>query len=150
VPKEHRHWLLLYASGSPGVLAEALEHRLYEWQRQLEPMLTAVQRGDFAVSLGSTMAELAEQWAKGWVEKHPSASKDAANKEGADKVLRMVGEFFRTQLRARPGPAPLRAIELVHEAGRQADANVNQALVFSNLAAQLFDVHSSGRLSPAR
>jgi hypothetical protein len=132
------------------VLVEALEHGLYEWHRQLEPMLAAVQRGEFVAALGSTMAELAEQWAKGWVEKHPNASKDAANKDGAEKVLRMVGEFFRAHLRVRPGPASLRAVELVHEAGRQTDANVNQALVFSNLAAQLFDVFSSGRLSPAR
>lgn len=144
VSASQRAWLTAFAVGSPGRLVEAIRSRLDRWHEALIPMLSDAAQGKFRVELGGTMAEFADGWAKAWVDANPYASKDAANKEGADRVLAMVAEHFRGVLRSRPAGAlasprdnALRSIDLVTGAARELDSNVNLQLVMGNLAAQL-------------
>lgn len=131
-------WLLAFADGAPGVLSVALEHDLVSWKRRLEPLLANADRGVYRVELGALMAQLADEWAEAWVKARPAASKEAANKAGADWVLRVVASHLRAGLRGtNPAPASWRRIELLREAEREIDANVNLAFVFEKLAAEL-------------
>jgi hypothetical protein len=142
IPNAQRAWLLEYASGSPGRLREAVEHGLYAWHERLGPMLEAVARGRFVVELGAALAECADSWATGWVERHKNASKDAANKDGAARVLHMVAEHFRRRLPRATGEersAVLGAIEDTARCDRDIDASVNLVLAMGNLGAQLSD-----------
>lgn len=138
IPAAHRAWLVSHAAGSPGEFREAVEHRLYEWSEALTPLLRAVESRRFTVELGPAMASCAESWAESWVELHASASKDAANREGASRVLRMVGEHFRAGL-ARAGEVRpyLAAIEATARCERHVDSSVQIPLAMGNLAAQL-------------
>ncbi len=167
VPGAQRAWLSQYAAGSPGAYLEALDNGLFEWNERLAPMLSATRTGRFVVELGATMAELADGWAKAWVEKRPNASKDSANKDGADRVFRLITEFFRREASTLAGKtggdraallADLAAIDLVRETERHVDANVNLGLAMGNLSSQLFEnfagrAHAqagTGRVMPTR
>jgi len=137
----HRVWLVRSAAGSPGVLKEAVEHGLFEWHDSLSPMLRTVEGGRFVLELGGAMAACAESWAASWVEKHKNASKDAANRDGAAKVLHLVAEHFREGLADARDPAPfLGAIDAVAACERHVDSSVQIPLAMGNLAAQLSEI----------
>jgi hypothetical protein len=124
-----REWLLSFAGGSPGVAQLAVSTGITEWHKTLSPMLADVDRGKFSLDLGATMAKLIEEWATARVEAPGAehASKDAANKAAAKQMFRLIGEHYRTRLRAAAGKGgeerALAAIDLAVEAERQIDAS---------------------------
>lgn len=149
-----RDWLLAFAAGSPGVAKLALDTGLVEWHRTLAPMLAEVDKGRYPVEMGVTMAKLVDDWAAAWVDGPggKNASKDAANKAAARQMFRLVTEHYRSRLRqaAARGEGEealnraLGAIDLVGQAGRQAEASVNAVFVMDNLVAQLAGLAGSG------
>lgn len=154
-PASQKEWLFGYAGGSPGKLKEAVDAGLFGWHEKVSPMLTATEAGKFVPEMGDTLKDLADGWAKAWVEKRPAASKDAANKAGADRVFQIVSEHLRAGLRASAGrggdlTGRLRALDHVEEAQRFADTNVNLALVMGNLSAQLSETFKAARGATAR
>lgn len=146
VPAAQRTWLLEHAAGSPGVFKEGAEHGLYAWHETLSPMLRTLEGGRFVVELGGALASCAESWAESWVGQHKNASKDAANRDGAARVLHLLGEHFRRGLGGAREPRPyLDAIDAVSACGRHADASVNLALAMGNLSAQLSEIFAPAR-----
>ncbi|MDX2131663.1 MAG: AAA family ATPase [Planctomycetota bacterium] len=138
-------WLLEFADGSPGVLHGAVRHGLWAWQQRLAPLLAASDGASYRVELGSTMADLADEWAEAWVKANPYASKEGANKAGADWVFRVVASHLRGRLRRGASAGAWRRVEALREAEREIDSNVNQTFVFEKLAAEL-----CARATPAR
>jgi DNA polymerase-3 subunit delta' len=135
---EQRAWLLRFAGGSPGAAAMVLENDLFAWKDALEPALAKIDGGQFPIEMGATLADLIDERAAAWVKRHPDASKDAANKAWARRMLGFLAEHFRAQL-GDPGRGA-RAAASIHSIARaeeQLGANVNLALVMENLAAQL-------------
>lgn len=136
-----RDWLLSYAGGSPGVAHVALSTGLVEWHRTLAPMLSDLDHGRFSIDLGPTMAKLADDWAQAWVDRpgNENASKEAANRAAARQMFRLIAEHYRRRLRkgeSAPETA-VAAIDLVTQAERQADTNVQALFVMENLVGQL-------------
>jgi hypothetical protein len=141
IPDDERAWLIRFAEGSPGVLRLALEGRLYDWWKRLEPMLRDMERGQYAVEMGASMSELVKGWSEAWVEAHKNASKEAANKAGADWMFRLLGHHWRLRLaKAAPmgkaGPY-LAAIDAVRNAEPEMDANVNIDFVMEKLSSEM-------------
>lgn len=146
LPPESAQWLLEYADGSPGDLLKALQSSLAAWNQSLAPLMTELDRGRPAGDLGSAMAGLIEAEAQRLVKASPNVSKEASNKVAADVMFRLVADHFRRSIRTlaalptppgRPMQARLRCIDLILEAERQVDANVQAIFVCTNLAAQL-------------
>jgi hypothetical protein len=136
-----RTWIESFAEGSPGRATLAAEYDLYTWYETLAPMLALLERGVFPPTLGATLAELVEAFAEAWVKRHRSASKDAANKDGARLMLSLLAADLRQRLAAatRNGREPaglLATVELLAEAERQMESNVNLKLLLENLVAQ--------------
>jgi len=135
-------WLLEFADGSPGRAQIALSTGLYDWASAVEPLLAQIESGRFPDALGPTIASLIDAWAKAEVDKADNASKDIANKAGADHMFALLANWARRRLRAaasthaNPEPAA-RAIDLIDDAQRRLEANANMSIVFDNLAAQL-------------
>ncbi|MBL0922236.1 MAG: hypothetical protein IBJ10_08930 [Phycisphaerales bacterium] len=135
-------WLLEFADGSPGRVATALETGLYEWAGVVEPMLAQFERGRSPEALGQTISSLVDAWAKAEVEKKDNASKDIANKAGADHMFNLLANWARRRLRAAAergadtGPAAA-AVDAIDDAQRRLETNVNMTLVFDGLAARL-------------
>jgi DNA polymerase-3 subunit delta' len=145
---EERAWLLKFAEGSPGVFALAREGGLYEWWTRLAPMLRNMETGVFAVELAPTMTELVKGWAEAWVDAHENASKEAANKAGADWMFRLLANYWRARLaKAAPlgksGPY-LAAIDAVRNAEPEMDSNVNIDFVMEKLSAEMTAAFSGG------
>ncbi|TVQ32687.1 MAG: AAA family ATPase [Phycisphaeraceae bacterium] len=135
-------WVIDYAAGSPGLAMIAIEGRLYDWAVQLEPMLAAADAGEFSPELGERMTKFIDEWAKAQVEKNKNASKEAANKAGARRMLHLLAERARRQLRddASRGvdaAGALATIDLVRAAERHIESNVNLALTMEHLAARM-------------
>jgi DNA polymerase III subunit delta' len=141
---DDRRWLMQFAAGSPGTAELALETGLVQWRSTLAPMLAELEQGRFPIEMGQIMAKLADDWAAAWVDRpgNENASKDAANKAAARQMFRLIAEHYRHRLRRQadagsPDEMSLRAIDLVCEAERQAESNVQAQFVMENLAAQL-------------
>ena len=130
--------LVLLASGSPGRLLDALETGVEAWWAELEPMLDASASGRHDAQLGQRMAALVDGWAKAQVERFPHASKESMNRGGASRMLHLVAEHARRGLRGDGDPGVrLRQIDAVAEAERRIATNLQMALVFEALAAEL-------------
>jgi DNA polymerase-3 subunit delta' len=129
-------WLLTFASGAPGVAALALENELFTWYESLGPMLERIDSGAFPFEMGSLMSQLIEERAVAWVKKNPDASKDAANKAWARRMLAFLAEHYRRRL-AQHGVRSAAAIQAIAQAEEQLASNVNLGLVLENLTARL-------------
>ncbi len=140
-PDEH-HWLMQYASGSPGRFLGAIEGGLYHWHKQIDPMCREAERGVHPIALGSTMGELIDQWASKWVKAGEklgeNRSKEAANKKGADQMFALIAQRARKGLRDPKSTArALHAIDCVERAKVELNTNVQVKFVMEHLAAGL-------------
>ncbi|MGH7243923.1 MAG: ATP-binding protein [Phycisphaerales bacterium] len=128
-----------FAAGSPGELLLAHRGNLAQWSRTLEPLLDQCDNGKYSPGLGPTMAKLIDDWAGAFVENDKQASKDAANRAGAELMFRMLSQRARQQLR-RNADSPdrqLSAINNIREAERQLDASVAAPFVMEWLSTRL-------------
>jgi DNA polymerase-3 subunit delta' len=141
IASEQRDWLLRFSQGSPGVFQMALAGGLFAWQEKLSPMIAKVLKGEHVIEMAGAMHSLVDGWAKAWVEDHQNASKEAANKAGADWMFRYLGEELRGVLRtsartdANRAEMAAAALDRLRLAESQIDSNVNPTLVFDSLTA---------------
>ncbi len=137
-PGVDRAFVERFADGAPGAAVLAVRNGLSAWRGSLEPLLVAADRGEFRLDLGPTLANLVNENAKARADESELASKDAANKAAARLMFRLLADRYRERLPdagAREGA--LRAVDLITEAERQADASVQLPFVMENLAARL-------------
>lgn len=138
VDARQRDWLIAFSEGSPGVLLSAMEGGFYDWARTLDPMLESAERGRYDPDLGPTMAKLADDWAKAWVEANELASKESANRAGARWIFRLLAARLRHGLRAGPNPeVHAEAIEALRRAERRLDSAVQLAFAMESLSVEL-------------
>ena len=147
---DQRAWVVRFARGSIGRAALALEYRLDAWAQAVGPMIDRVASGRPDVEMGPAMAGLVDGFAESWVKAHKGASKEAANKAGVRHMLGLIAETCRLRLRdAAAGADPadpitpedaahpwLAGIDLVQDAERNLESNVNVSLLLENLAIQ--------------
>ena len=147
-----RDWLLAYGNGAPGQMISAHKAGMFAWHTKLDKMLTALASGqaDGVPGLGAAMASLVDERAKAVQVENEKASKEAANRLWARRMLAFVAERLRRQMigAARGGPSQIdraaamaAALDAVSVAERQLDTNVPFAAVLDNLVAQI----ASGR-----
>ncbi|MCZ6612757.1 MAG: AAA family ATPase [Planctomycetota bacterium] len=141
VDEDERAWIERFCEGSPGMAQLAADYGFCRWQMALEPMLDELQQGSFPTEMGQIMAELIETFATSWVKQHENASKDAAKKDGARHLLAILAAHARRKLASRIDEDEdptiwLEVIDLLREAERQLDANVNLKLLLENLVVQ--------------
>lgn len=141
VGQEQREWLTRFADGAPGRYELAQTMGLFGWSRDLAPRLDAADKGSFDPDLGKAMSDLVEQFAQDWVSAHDNASKDAANKDGARHMFALLAHRAQEHLRSATSDPhaerALRTIDLVGDAERNINANVNMKFAFEDLAARL-------------
>ncbi len=95
---QERRWLTAFAAGSLGRARLALDHDLAEWARVVLPGFDALAQGRPEGGLGPAMEARIKAFAEGWVKKHKQASKEAANKNAAGLMFRLVTTHARQQL----------------------------------------------------
>lgn len=145
-----RSWLLRFACGSPGAAEVALANDLFAWDQALRPALEQIEQGVYPINASATMDALLKDRAEAAVKGRPEASKDAANKAWARRLLSFVAEDLRSRLRVRTAKKSaaevetdvaaqrlLAAIDAVSAAEGYLASNVNQTMVIENLVAQM-------------
>jgi hypothetical protein len=151
VATEEREWLIEFAEGAPGVAAAAHEAGLFGWHKTLGPLLAEALKGKYPMEFAAAGTELIENYATGWVEGHPNASKESANRAGARWLLRVLGGRLRRGLAlgGRPADAYLEAIDLTHALEMQllhsVQAQFALDLYISEVAAKFAGVAAAGR-----
>ncbi len=93
-----RSWLAAFAAGSLGRARLALDHDLVEWAQVVLPGFDALAQGRPEGGLGPAMEARIKAFAEGWVKKHKQASKEAANKNAAGLMFRLVTTHARQQM----------------------------------------------------
>ncbi|MFA6046062.1 MAG: hypothetical protein WC718_13850 [Phycisphaerales bacterium] len=137
VPEEQLAWLLDFAAGSPGMLQAAATENLAAWWERLSPLLAKTDKGEYSAELGPAMHELIDAWAKAYVDKDDSQSKELANRMACERMLRLVAAHLRKGLsRTDPARAANR-LDAIRQAERALDSNVNMLFVFERLAAEI-------------
>lgn len=138
LPRGSEEWMLRFAQGSPGRLVEAIEAGLDSWASTLGPVLGALSAGRPVFDLGAIAHRLIENYASAWVAAGPNRSKEAANRAAAHRLLSVIADEFRRTMRSG-GDADhsARAIMRLEQAERELASNVQPALVFDALAADL-------------
>jgi len=138
-----RTWLMHFAEGSPGLAQRAIEYGFDHWHRELSPMIEQLVGGDFPAGMGSRLGELVEQYAQAWVKANANASKDAANKDGCNAMLSLLGMEARRRMQRCCDQGDLdtaerwtAVIDMLREAEAQMYSNVNHKLVLENLIVQ--------------
>jgi len=136
-----RAWVEAFAEGSPGAATLAAEYGFAAWQETLRPMIADVERGRFPAEMGQTAAKLVDDFAVQWVRNHDNASKGAANKLGAQQLLRALSRHVREKLADSldegRDPRPwMDVADFLRNAEREIHSNVNQKMVLENLFVQ--------------
>lgn len=152
VSEESKAWVLRFAAGSPGAALLAIDHNLIAWHQGVSPLIEQAFKGSFPPELAPALAALVDERASESVKANPEASKDAANKAWARRVLSYVADDARSRLRQRASRVgvgadavrtdasvarAVQAIDAVSIAEQQLNSNVNLGLVMENLVAQI-------------
>lgn len=129
-------WLISFSDGAPGHFVSACELKLHEWWERMAPMLRAAEKGEHRAELASVLWECVDAYATGWVEMHPHASKEAANRAGADWVFRILAWWARDSMPRMPLVAAAR-IDAIRDAERRLEANVNGLFAMEELVGRI-------------
>ncbi|MEO0513186.1 MAG: hypothetical protein AAF108_09875 [Planctomycetota bacterium] len=139
-----RSFLLSFASGSPGLLLEAVSAELDRWHRTIEPMLDRTLEGQVPATFGKSLTDLVNTWAETRASADKNRSKAAATARGAELAVRVIAASISGRLRhavargdradAEHLAASLNAINTARE--RQGSA-VALAFVMEGLVADL-------------
>lgn len=98
VPTDERPWLSQWACGSPGMAQAALDRDLRDWHDTLSPMLHQLDAGTWVPDAAEAMQSRIEAWTDAAVEENPKASREAAGRDGAEMLLRMLSTHVRANL----------------------------------------------------
>ena len=145
-------WLARFVGGSLGKAELALRYELFLWAKAVLPALGEMQKARYPADLGRAIADFIGAFAERWVDEHPNASKEAANKQAAGLMWAMIMQHARQRLADLSLRCPagdvvaadaalqpwLGAISAVQEAERALASNVNLSLACDGLVAALY------------
>ncbi len=151
-------WLARFVGGSLGKAELALRYELFLWAKAILPALGEMQKSRYPADLGRAITDFIGGFAERWVDEHPNASKEAANKQAAGLMWSMImqharqrladlslrcaaGDVFAAEAMMEPW---LGVITAVQDAERALASNVNMSLTCDGLVAALYRA-----LSPA-
>ena len=145
-------WLARFVGGSLGKAELALRYELFLWAKAVLPAIGEMQKSRYPADLGRAIADFINGFAERWVDEHPNASKEAANKQAAGLMWAMIMQHARQKLADLSLRCPagdpvageamlepwLGAIVAVQEAERALASNVNLSLTCDGLVAALY------------
>ena len=145
-------WLARFVGGSLGRAELASKYELYNWAKVVLPAINDMTKDRYPTELGGQLAEMINAFAERWVEEHPGASKEAANKRAAGLMWAMISQHARNKINELAPRCPaddpvagdatlgpwLGVIDAVQEAERTLASNVNMGLTCDALVAAIY------------
>lgn len=154
VSGSEKDWLLEFAQGAPGVVEAARKAGLYSWYQSLAPMLLQMMKGKYVLEFSAAAHQLLDTYSTTWVDDHENASKEAANRAGANWLFRIVSDVLRKQLRTAKVSSQIEttldAIQLVREAEIQLASNVQQAAALDSMGAEIASAFATAEMARGR
>ena len=98
LPADQRRALVRFAAGSLGRAEVIARFGLLSWFDTVLPILTRAGQGRPAPELGQTLYQFIDAFAADWVKAHANASKEAANKQGADLMWSLIATHARHRI----------------------------------------------------
>jgi len=90
---------MTFAQGSPGMASLAITRDITKWIESVESILNALDDGLWDGCGADVFIDIVESWAESVVKDNPKASKDAANRDGIEILLRVLASHLRRSLR---------------------------------------------------
>jgi len=146
-----RRWLVSFAEGSFGQARLAVSYNLSEWADVVIPAIDRSSKGQYPIGLGADIAERIGGFAERWVADHTNASKEAANKQAAGLMWRLIGQIARSRIAAIAASCDptdpvsteaamaswLAMLDGLEIAQRELGANVNMGIVTDHLVSMI-------------
>ncbi len=149
-----KEWLLEFSQGAPGVVAAARQAGLYAWHQTMLPLLQQMMKGKYILEFSAAAHQLLDTYSTTWVDDHENASKEAANRAGANWLFRIVSDVLRKQLRNAKAHSQIEstlvAIQLVRDAEMQLASNVQQAAALDSMGAEIANAFAMAELARGR
>ena len=149
-----REFIQMYAAGSPGAAVTAVALGLQSLHADLLPMIDQLERGEFPLAMSDRMNDFAAEVAEAAVKRNENASKEAANRRATAVMFSVIGA--EVQLRMRASSTSVAKLEywakvpdIIADAERNLQANVNQKLVLADFVAQWSSLSGSSAAMPA-
>ncbi|MDA0802221.1 MAG: hypothetical protein O2819_00480 [Planctomycetota bacterium] len=145
VDPDERAWAMRFAAGSPGAARAAIDERLHDWWKSLEPHVKRLAAGEFPGGAAEVMADLVSDYAEAAVKRDTRASKEAANRRALAIILHMLAEEARAAMRrtdlSREDIARWASVPgVLADAEDAVDSNVNLKHALAYLVSQWMDV----------
>lgn len=140
---ESRDFVMGLADGSPGAVLEIVRTGVAEWRKALLPHLSKVMTGRHSAGAAPLMEQMCNEWAEKWVDDHLNASKETANRLGADWMFRVLAHEMRKAVRAGT-PGALGAVDALVTAQAQIESNLKGLFVFDNLVSEMAQSFATG------
>lgn len=136
-----RQTALEFAQGAPGMVDLVVRRNLTSWFDQLAPLMRVLDDGGWPEDVGDRMATCIEDWSQRVIDENPKASKDAANREGAEMLMRILGDHLRGRIAAHVEDphtcaTVCRRVDHVATAEAQVHAGLNLKHVLEGMAAR--------------
>lgn len=136
-----RQFVRMYAAGSPGAAVTAVALGLQSLHAELTPMIDQLERGEFPLAMSERMNDFAAEVAEAAVKRNENASKEAANRRATGVVFSVIGAEVVRRMRASTSSLSKleywsQVPEIIADAERNLQANVNQKLVLADFVAQ--------------
>ncbi len=149
-----REFVQMYAAGSPGAAVTAVTLGLQTLHADLLPMINQLEKGVFPFSMGDRMNDFASEVAEAAVKRNENASKEAANRRATGVMFSVIGaEVLRRMRACSSSPDKLeywaKVPDVIAEAERNLQANVNQKLVLADFVAQWSSLSRKSLIKPA-
>jgi len=151
LPAVRKQELIAFAGGSLGRAQRIARFGLLDWSAAILPALDRAAQGKPAADLGQQVFSFIDTFAKDWVDAHKGASKEAANKQGADLMWSLIATHARSRIKelsnqcddtdpiaAEAALEPwLSVIDATEQTQRHLASNVNLSLACDHLAVSL-------------
>jgi DNA polymerase-3 subunit delta' len=111
VDTQLRPWLSEWACGAPGMAQAGLDRELRDWHDTLAPMLHQLDAGTWVPGAAEAMQSQIEAWTDAAVEENPKASREAAGRDGAEMLIRMLSTHVRANLFAAATSGDVHGVE---------------------------------------
>ncbi len=88
-----------FAEGAPGIALLAIERSMTPWIESIQSIMGDLYDGQWTNEASTKCVEFVDMWVEAIVSDNPKASKDGANRDGIEMLMRIMTFYIRQRMR---------------------------------------------------
>ena len=88
-----------FSEGSPGLAELAIQREMTGWIDSIHSLMNQLHQGQWTIDSSNICVDFVDSWAESVIKENPKASKDGANRDGIEMLLRILTTKIRRQMR---------------------------------------------------